>query len=240
MGPTSETAPQYGGCGYSWNVGGWSGWSSTCSASATRTRAVSCRRSDGTTVSDGYCAGGKPATSEVSAQYGGCSYTPSYGSWSACTSGSQTRSVTCTRSDGVQVAASYCGTTPTQTQSCTPPSCIAGPRFRFRFGSGPEFTDNSGTSSVSWSSSYACINQWVSSPGELYAVARITNNGVTRDVRASLMQYNNIQHGQSYSASRTENIGGTNYTIQFTYQSDSDYWCTASIYLSPMPAQQCP
>src|SRR3546814_5311765 len=86
----------------------------SCSASATRTRSVSCQRSDGAIVADGNCAGGKPATSEVSAQYGGCSYSPSYGGWSTCVSGTQSRSVTCTRSDGVQVAASYCGTTPTQ------------------------------------------------------------------------------------------------------------------------------
>src|SRR3546814_6769693 len=77
--PTSETSPQYGGCGYSWITGAWGGWSSTCSASATRTRSVSCQRSDGAIVADGNCAGGKPATSEVSAQYGGCSYSPSYG-----------------------------------------------------------------------------------------------------------------------------------------------------------------
>src|SRR3546814_5245013 len=82
--PTSETSPQYGGCGYSWITGAWGGWSSTCSASATRTRSVSCQRSDGAIVADGNCAGGKPATSEVSAQYGCCSYSPSYGGWSTC------------------------------------------------------------------------------------------------------------------------------------------------------------
>src|SRR3546814_9309811 len=107
--PTSETSPQYGGCGYSWITGAWGGWSSTCSASATRTRSVPCQRSDGAIVADGNCAGGKPATSEVSAQYGGCSYSTSYGGWSTCVSGTQSRPVTCTRSDGVQVAASYCG-----------------------------------------------------------------------------------------------------------------------------------
>src|SRR3546814_11114202 len=77
--------------------------------------------SDLAIVADGNCAGGKPATSEVSAQYGGCSYSPSYGGWSTCVSGTQSRSVTCTRSDGVQVAASYCGTTPTQSQTCSTP-----------------------------------------------------------------------------------------------------------------------
>lgn len=128
MSPTSETTPQYGGCGYSWNVGGWSGWSSSCSSSATRTRSVSCQRSDGSTVHDGFCSGAKPATSSVSAQYGGCSYDASYGNWSSCSSGEQTRSVTCTRSDGVQVAASYCGVTVNpsnqEARNCTPPMCV--------------------------------------------------------------------------------------------------------------------
>ena len=239
MTPTSETSSQYGGCGYSWNTGAWGGWSSTCSSSATRTRAVSCQRSDGAIVADGNCPGGKPATSEVAAQYGGCSYSPSYGGWSTCVSGSQSRSVTCTRSDGVQVAASYCGTTPTQSQTCSSPTCMAAPRFRFRFGSGPEYSDNSSGSSVNWSSSSSCISQWVSSPGELYATARITNNGVTRDVRASITLNNNIQHGQSYSGYGSANIGGTVYNIQFTYQSSMDYYCEASIYLSPAVPQVC-
>src|SRR3546814_1329773 len=79
---------------------------------------------------------------------------------------------------------------------------MAAPRFRFRFGSGPEYSNNSSGSSVNWSSSSSCISQWVSSPGELYATARITNNGVTRDVRASITLNSNIQHGQSYSRSQ--------------------------------------
>src|SRR3546814_3659734 len=32
----TETGPVYSGCGYDWVIGGWSGWSSTCSASAAR------------------------------------------------------------------------------------------------------------------------------------------------------------------------------------------------------------
>src|SRR3546814_4616641 len=71
------------------------------------------------------------------------------------------------------------------------------------------------SSSVNWSSSSSCISQWVSSPGELYATARITNNGVTRDVRASITLNSNIQHGQSYSGYGSANIGGTVYNIQF-------------------------
>src|SRR3546814_9354079 len=70
----TETGPVYSGCGYDWVIGGWSGWSSTCSASAARTRSVYCRRSDGTTVSDASCPTAKPSSTDVAAQYGGCLY----------------------------------------------------------------------------------------------------------------------------------------------------------------------
>lgn len=110
----SETAAVYHGCASDWVVGGWSGWSSTCSASAARTRSVYCRRSDGTTVPDASCPTAKPATSEVSGQYGGCSYYATnwsgWGSWSSVCSASATRTQTaqCARSDGSIVAASEC------------------------------------------------------------------------------------------------------------------------------------
>ena len=74
---TSETSARYGTCGYSWNVGSWSGYSSTCSTAATRTRAVSCLRSNGDVLADSECitrVGAKPATSETSTQLGSCSY----------------------------------------------------------------------------------------------------------------------------------------------------------------------
>lgn len=112
MGPTSETAAQYGGCGYSVSFGAWSGWSSTCSPSASRTRSATCYRSDGTAVGGTECTSRgivMGPTSETSPQYGGCSYSASLGGWSACTSGSQSRSVTCIRSDGASVPTSYCG-----------------------------------------------------------------------------------------------------------------------------------
>src|SRR3546814_8713465 len=71
----SENQAVYSGCSYNWQSGAWSGWNSSCSASATRTRSVTCRRDPlGTTVADSFCASAKPATSEVSGQYGGCSY----------------------------------------------------------------------------------------------------------------------------------------------------------------------
>ncbi len=187
------TGTQQAACSsYSWQTGGWSGWSACSGGTQTQTRSVICQEKTGAataTVSDSFCGGGKPAAS--------------------------------------------------QNQSCSLPSCMAAPRFRFRFGSGPEYSDNSSGSSVNWSSSSSCISQWVSSPGELYATARITNNGVTSDVRASITLNNNIQHGQSYSGYGSANIGGTVYNIQFTYQSQMDYYCEASIYLSPSVPQIC-
>lgn len=119
---TSETQGVYSSCGYSWNTGAWGAWSSTCSSSAVRTRSVTCRRSDGTTVADSSCSGAKPASSDAQAVYSGCGYTGTYGSWSACSSGTQTRSLTsCTRSDGTSVPISNCtsnGVPGTESQSC--------------------------------------------------------------------------------------------------------------------------
>ena len=71
----------------------------------TQTRAVTCVRSDGQTVSDGSCDGAaKPATSQPSTDYGRCSFAWAVGSYSApnttCGTVTQTRSVYCQRSDG--------------------------------------------------------------------------------------------------------------------------------------------
>src|SRR3546814_5562638 len=50
----SETGAVYSGCSYNWQTGAWSGYNSSCSANATRTRSVTCRREPlGTTVPDG-------------------------------------------------------------------------------------------------------------------------------------------------------------------------------------------
>src|SRR3546814_13882512 len=51
----SETAPNYSGCSFSVSFGAWSGWSSSCSASASRTRTATCRRSDGGVVANSGC-----------------------------------------------------------------------------------------------------------------------------------------------------------------------------------------
>src|SRR3546814_8258601 len=111
----SENQAVDSGCSYNWQSGAWSGWNSSCSASATRTRSVTWRRDPlGTTVADSFCASAKPATSEVSGQYGGCSYSATnwtgWSAWSSTCSASATRTQTaqCRRSDGAIVAASEC------------------------------------------------------------------------------------------------------------------------------------
>ena len=72
--PLTETIQEanYTGCTYTWQTGSWSSWSSTC-GSATRTRDVTCRRSNGTTVADSSCnSRTKPASSETSNITTGC------------------------------------------------------------------------------------------------------------------------------------------------------------------------
>ena len=114
----TQTGSNYSGCTYAWNASGWGPSSSTCSSSATQTRSVTCRRSNGSTVADSSCSGTKPASSRTVADYSSCSYTWSTGSWSASSnrcssSATQTRSVNCRRSDGTHVSDSSCsGTKP--------------------------------------------------------------------------------------------------------------------------------
>lgn len=54
-----------------WTVGDWSQWSSQCSATASRSRSVSCTV-DGVTVEDSNCHSSKPTSSDVQPQYRGC------------------------------------------------------------------------------------------------------------------------------------------------------------------------
>ena len=115
---SSETAPQYGSCTYSYAYSEWTGWSSGCDTNATRTRTSQCKRSNngGDNVADAACttAGvGKAALSETSAQYGSCTYVYKTADWSAYSStcsatASRTRDVWCERSNNDRVADSDC------------------------------------------------------------------------------------------------------------------------------------
>jgi len=119
---TSQSTTDYSSCTYSFSYGAWN-TPAGCGA-VTQTRSASCIRSDGTTVSNSYC--GTPVTSQGGSDYSACTYSFSYGSWSACSAscggGTQTRSASCVRSDGATVSNSYCGT-PTTSQSCNTQAC---------------------------------------------------------------------------------------------------------------------
>jgi hypothetical protein len=107
----------------SWSVGAWNPWSSTCSASATRTRDVTCVVGEAA-VDASRCPAPAPAASETGEQLSGCSYaattTPS-SDWSTCSGDRQSRSVivACRRSDGQAVDASFCSdASSTETRTC--------------------------------------------------------------------------------------------------------------------------
>jgi len=106
-----RAATSYGTCGFSWEAGTWSAPSRTC-GSATRTRDVVCRRSDGTQVADTQCGSTRPEDSETVTDFSACSHTLSYGEWSAtapaCGDSVQTRAVTCIREDGATVDGALC------------------------------------------------------------------------------------------------------------------------------------
>ncbi|WP_422513518.1 thrombospondin type-1 domain-containing protein [Sphingomonas sp. 3-13AW] len=110
--PTSQSAYQVSGCGYSWQAGGWGAPAAACGAS-TQTRAVWCQRSDGATVDGGLCGAGQPASSQGTTDYSACSYGWAYSGWGTvshtCGNVTQNRSVWCQRSDGQSVAEGYCG-----------------------------------------------------------------------------------------------------------------------------------
>lgn len=177
----TETSQRYEQCGYSYQVGGWSDWNSYCSSSAARTRSVVCQRSDGAGVSDAECTNrgvGRPADTEWSQRYEGCNYSAGYSGWSSCTNGAQTRTVSCVRSDGAAVDASYCGTANVQQQSCVPPTTTS-----------REYRDYDG-----WSNGKSMCNQiniynWFCdgySVCEISSVKYITNTGAVCSVSADV------------------------------------------------------
>lgn len=110
---SSRTLQDYRTCSYGWTVGEWTQPTTTCGPS-TESRTVTCRRSEGTTVSDDLCAGDgtKPEGSRESHQTSGCGYewqTGPYGSpVPACGSTTATRTVSCRRTDGQTVADGMC------------------------------------------------------------------------------------------------------------------------------------
>ena len=117
----SETGANYSSCDYAWSgatEAAWGAWSSTCSNNATRTRSVTCTRSDGSTATDQQCVdagkGAKPATSQTQGIYTGCRYWPgnaiAYDDFNSYCSANATRLIhyNCQRSDGVIVDDQNC------------------------------------------------------------------------------------------------------------------------------------
>ena len=84
---------------YSWYTSSWSGCNASCGGGA-QSRTVYCRRNDGVSVSDGFCSGSKPDSTQSCNTHSCPTSGPwSTGSWSSCSAscggGTQYRSVNC-------------------------------------------------------------------------------------------------------------------------------------------------
>ena len=120
-----QTMPvqDYTTCTYEWAVSQWNN-DGSCGESAVQTRTVTCQRSEGTAVSDGFCSetSPKPASSQTVSDYSGCTYEwhSEPGPWSSgcSTTATRTNQVTCNRSDGNTVSDDYCsGNRPPATET---------------------------------------------------------------------------------------------------------------------------
>jgi hypothetical protein len=181
---STQTQAVYDGCSYAFATGGWSGWSSSCTNSATRTRSVTCRRSDGTDMSDAECNNrgiGTPTRSETQAVYDGCSYaaggSTSYGGWNSTCSANAQRSVTrqCVRSNGDIVASAECtnrGVAVTSTQTA---AVYDGCGYSFATGGWSDWNSH-----CSGSATRTRAVQCYRSDGTAMSDAECTNRGVGR------------------------------------------------------------
>lgn len=125
----TQTVPSLDGCGFDWVRGDFGDWSSTCSVNATRTRTIQCRRTDGAindlqgnafaTVTQGVirsskCVKDEPgALSETQEVTSSCAYEWKTTDWKldgeqCSATGTHSRVVTCTRTDGKPVADDMC------------------------------------------------------------------------------------------------------------------------------------
>jgi hypothetical protein len=185
---STETQPVYTSCSYAFATGGWGAWNNTCTNSATHTRSVTCRRSDGTDMPDAECTNrgiAKPNTSETQAVYDSCSYaaggSTSYGGWNSGCSANAQRTVTrqCIRSNGDVVSSAECtnrGVAVTSTQTAAVyDSCS------YRGDYGPWSDWNSHCSSSATRTRDAACNR---SDGTRVADAECTNRGIAVPTRS--------------------------------------------------------
>lgn len=117
--PTPPQAPAY------WSQGSWGAWTPACNKTSSRTRQVQCVR-DGNLVPEAECTGTRPDAVENGGNTVGCTFTPTYSAWSACSNSIHTATiVSCQRSDGEAVAAGDCqGHQQTISETCTvTPQC---------------------------------------------------------------------------------------------------------------------
>ena len=104
---------------YSWYTSSWSGCNASCGG-GTQSRTVYCRRNDGVSVSDGFCSGSKPDSTQSCNTQACSSGSWSTSSWSGCSAscggGTQTRSVWCSYDNCT-------GGRPSSSRSCNTQSC---------------------------------------------------------------------------------------------------------------------
>lgn len=229
--PTTETSAQYGSCSYAFQASGWNAWSSTCSASATRTRSVWCQRSNGDTVPDTECTSRgqtKPTTSETSAQYGSCSYswsTGAYGSWSSGCSNSatRTRSVWCKRDlDGAVQADSSCNSASRPASSET-----AGQYGSCNYSAGGAVSAWSGWSSscstsATRSRTYQCVRS--NDGGQIVANTECTSRGVNLTETQTGAVYDSCSYNWAQGG-----FGGWSSGCSTTSTRTQSVWCRRDV-----------
>jgi len=113
---STQTSYQTSGCGAEWQTGEYAEPAAACGPSV-KYRDVWCFRSDGRRVDDGACsaAGTKPVMQEAAPSYATCTFAWTVNDWSAptatCGAATESRTVTCRRSEGTTVADAQCAET---------------------------------------------------------------------------------------------------------------------------------
>jgi thrombospondin motif-containing protein 9 len=128
---TSRDQEATSGCTTAWSAGEWSSPMPACGASS-RSRTVTCARSDGTVLANTECGGDMPATSEAVGDYTACTdgrsaqhpYNWTVGAYgtptTTCGDATRTRTVQCLDERGSAVSDSLCvGTRPESSSAAT-------------------------------------------------------------------------------------------------------------------------